>query len=229
MTNEIVKTEANYFEKYGEAATQHNIVGRLLKFTKFGEFVAGQENEIIQIGTEFVAYMPAFSVGYVRWEDNRPAQFEMGYVGEGFVPPKRNDLGWNDSNQWERDDKGVPRDPWQFTNSLIFVEIDRRLLYTFNTSSKGGFNAMGRLSKIYGQHRRVSPSDDLPTVRLGVDSYKHSNKSYGEIRVPKFDVVTNKWVLIDDLPYLEGLPALTETRHVETTLKQDFAGDEIPF
>lgn len=228
MTTEIVKkTEANYFEKYGEAAAQRSIVGRLLKFTKFGEFVAGQENEVLPIGTGLVAYMPAFAVGYVRWEDNRPADYAMGYVGEGFVPPNRNDLGWNNADQWETDDKGAPRDPWQFTNSLIFIDIDRRCLFTFNTSSKGGLGAMGKLSKIYGRHVRERPRD-LPTVKLGVDSYKHSNKSYGEIRVPTFNVITDKWVPVDDLPYLEGLPALTETQYVETTLKQDL-DDSIPF
>lgn len=231
MTNEITKTEPNYYEKYGDAANSRSIIGKLLKFTKFGEYCAGIENELIPIGTMMVAYMPALAVGYVRWENNSPAQAEMGYVGDGFVPPKRNDLGWNDAKEWDTDDKGTPRDPWQFTNSLILIDIDQALLYTFNTSSKGGIGAVASLSKIYGRHTRASPRE-LPTVKLGVDSYRHSNKAYGEIRIPVLSVVPERWISIDDLPPLEGLaglPSLTETKYVEKTLKEELAGDEIPF
>lgn len=228
MTNEIAKNGPNYFEKYGEAATQRAIVGRLLKFTKFGEYVAGQENELIAVGTELIAYMPSLTVGYVRWEDNAPAQYEIGYVKDGFVPPRRNDLGYNDAGEWNTDDRGNPRDPWQFTNSLIFIDIESRLLYTFNTASKGGLGAMGGLSKVYGRHMKEKPRD-LPTVKLGVSSYRHTRKEFGEIRVPLFTIVTNKWVPVDDLPPLDGLPSFVETKHIETTMKEDMGGDGIPF
>lgn len=229
MANEIMKQEPNYYEKYGDAAAARNIVGKLLKFTKFGEYRAGVENEEVPIGTDLVAYMPSLAVGYVRWEDNRPAQTEVGYIGEGYVPPRRNDLGFNNMAEWECDDKGAPRDPWQFTNSLIFIDLHKGCLYTFNTSSRGGLGAMTGLSKIYGRHKRTKPRE-LPTIKLGVDSYRHSNKAYGEIRFPVFKIVDDQWFPVDDLPLLEGLPEFVEgEKYVEKTLKQEFAGDEIPF
>lgn len=226
--NEIAKREPNFYERYGDAATARNIVGKLLKFTKFGEYKAGIDNENIPIGTMLVAYMPSFAAGYVRWEGGSPAQAEMGYVGEGFVPPKRNDLGWNDAEEWDKDDRGGPRDPWQFTNSLIFIDVDKYALYTFNTSSKGGLGALGGLSKIYGRHIKTHPRD-LPTIKLGVDSYPHRIKAYGDIRYPVFAIVGDRWFPVDDLPPLEGLPPFTEINQIETTLKEDMQDDSIPF
>lgn len=228
MTNEIVKQGPNFYERYGDAATARNIVGKLLKFTKFGEYKAGAENENIPIGTELVAYMPSLATGYVRWQEGRPAQAEMGYVGEGFVPPKRDDLDWNDSGEWEKDERGNPRDPWQFTNSLIFIDIDKAVAYTFNTSSKGGLTAVGGLSKMYGVHTRSRPRD-LPTIKLGVGSYKHTVKAYGEIRYPIFTIVSDRWMPVDELPPIEGLPAFIEVKQIETTSKQDMLDDSIPF
>lgn len=232
MVNELERTfgefNTNYFEKYGEAASQRAIVGRLLKFSKFGEFLAGQENEQIGIGTELVAYMPSLAVGYIRWSQNRPSGSEMGYIGEGYRPPKRNDLGDSDESEWDTDDRGNPRDPWQFTNSLMFLDTSAPCVYTFNTSSKGGLGAIGKLSRIYGTHLKTKPRD-LPTIKLGVSSYKHPKKEYGEIRVPTFEVITAKWVSVDDLPHFEDLPPLREIKYIPTTLKQDMKGDEIPF
>lgn len=228
MANEIARSEPNFYEKYGDAATTRNIVGRLLKFTKFGEYCAGIENEVIPVDTALIAYMPSLAAGYVRWAGGRPAAAEMGYVGEGFVPPKRNDLGFNDAAEWESDDKGNKRDPWQFTNSLIFIDLGKNLLYTFNTSSRGGLDAIGGLSKIYGRHMKVYPRD-LPMIKIGVGSYKHTVKAYGEIRYPIFMIINDKWLSVDELPPFEGLPPFIEPqRQIETTLRDD-TGDEVPF
>jgi hypothetical protein len=148
MANEVKKTATrttalapasskNVYEQYGDAATQRRIVGSLLKFTKFGEYKAGQEERPIAHGTELAAYMGSLAVGYVRWEDNQPTDYAMGLIVEGFIPPKRSELGYLDQSQWETFDDGRPRDPWQFTNSLILVEPQTEELFTFSTTSKG--------------------------------------------------------------------------------------------
>jgi hypothetical protein len=43
-------------------------------------------------------------------------------------------------------------------------------LYTFATSSRGGINAIGMLSKEYGKNMRVDP-EALPIVELDSDSW----------------------------------------------------------
>jgi hypothetical protein len=205
MTNDVVsKATKNFFEKYGEAATQRSFVGMLLKFNKFGEFCAGQDEQKIPFGTVLAAYMTTLCVGYVKWVDNRPAEVVMGLVAEGFIPPKRAELDDKDQSKWDTFDNGQPRDPWQFSNSLVFADLKSGELFTFSTSSKGGMNAIGELSKAYGRHIRPHP-DELPLIELGVDSYDHPNKAYGEIRYPVFKVTG--WISSNKLPPIDGAPS----------------------
>src|SRR5262245_54379076 len=83
---------ANYYEKYGQAASGRTFVGDLLKFGKDGVYVAGQESREIARGTQMVAYMPSLRSGWVRWEDGHPVEEVMGPVEVGYVPPKRDTL-----------------------------------------------------------------------------------------------------------------------------------------
>ena len=192
----------NYFQKYGSsAASGGSSVGSFLKFSKFGEYRYGKYDEQLALRKQLVAYMSSFCIGWTRWEANRPAERIMGPLAEGFVPPKRAELGHRDQAQWERDDKGGVRDPWQFTNTVVFKAADGDEFFTFSTSSKGGVAALGGLALDYGNRMRAKP-DEYPVIELDRDSYPHPNKSYGEIRFPVFNVVG--WVPIATLPVLEG-------------------------
>jgi hypothetical protein len=202
-STEVAPATKNYFEQYGEVATQRNVIGRLLKFSKFGDYLAGQDEEKINHGTAVAAYMPSLSVGYMRWEVGKPVEYAMGPVGEGFVPPPRSELGHTDESKWDTFDDGRPRDPWQFSNALVLANLENDELFTFSTSSKGGLGAIGELAKTYGKRIRQKP-DEVPIVELAVGSYQHNNRNYGEIRYPIFKVVG--WVSNDKLPPLDGAP-----------------------
>lgn len=203
MGNEIKTTERNVFERYGDAATQGTITGKLLRFNKFGEYIAGQDQEKIPYGTELIVAMPSLMIGWMRWDaDGRP-ESHMGLVAEGYVPLPRAELGHTDRSEWQTDDEGRPRDPWQQANTVIMADhkdLDR--LFTFSATSKGGLNAMGILSKDHGRHIKLKPND-LPVIRLEGDSYRHPNKKYGEIRFPVFEIV--RWVSGDMLPQIAGV------------------------
>jgi hypothetical protein len=190
----------NFFEKYGKAATLSSITGRLLKFNKFGEYRAGREEEQIKHGTRLAVYMDSLCVGYQLWEDGRPTDKIMGPIRDGFVPPDKKTLSHRDKSKWETDDEGEPRDPWQFTNTLVLVDPETKDLFTFTTSSKGGLNAVGHLALKYGEHMRQKP-DEAPIIELGGGSYKHPNKKYGEIRFPILKRVD--WIPVDKLPPLD--------------------------
>jgi hypothetical protein len=203
------ESNTELFEKYGEAATQRNFVGRLLKFNKYGEFRAGQDEQEIPRGTVLAAMMPTLCVGFVKWIDNQRAEVIMGPVAEGFMPPKRAELGNTDPSSWDTFDDGRPRDPYQFSNSLVFADLETNELFTFSTGSKGGLSAIGELSKAYGRHIRTNP-DELPLIELDVGSYQHSNRSYGEIRFP---IVKMKgWIHADKLPPIDGVACGEPTR-----------------
>ena len=98
-------TAANPFTAYGEQASQKSIVGQLLRFTK-GDFLAGQEDEEVPVGTQFVANMDEMLAGWIRWEANKPTDHVMGKVSDGYQPPRRNELGDDDKTQWEVDATG---------------------------------------------------------------------------------------------------------------------------
>jgi hypothetical protein len=131
-------------------------------------------------------------IGWIHWHDNKPTDYQMGRVAEGFVPPKRSELGDFDQMDWERDEQsGQMRDPWQLSNSMLLMDAATRQLYTFATASKGGIGAVAKLLAIYGKHVRQVP-DALPVVALLSDSYRHPNKAYGKIFTPLFKVTD--WV-----------------------------------
>lgn len=188
--------QADLFEGYGNAATARSITGTLLRFSK-GDYLAGQDGVDIPIGTRFVAIMNSLTVGWVRWENNAPTEQRMGFVVEGFQPERRNDLGDQDKDHWEIDEKGQPRDPWQFTNYLILHDAKSGEVYTFATASKGGLGCVGELSKEYGKAIRQKP-DQYPIVELDVGSYQHRDRSLGRIKFPIFKVVD--WVTKDGSP-----------------------------
>jgi hypothetical protein len=180
-----------------------------MRFHKFGEYRAGQEDTEIPLGSRFAVYMESFCVGWQRWEDGRPVEQIMGPVAQGFVPPARKTLGYLDKSEWECFDDGREKDPWAFANTLVLVSRDQDSprFYTFTTSSKGGVGALGTLALRYGEHSRQKPGES-PIVELQRDSYIHED--YGEIRFPVFKIID--WVPAKDLPPIEGgsNPALAD-------------------
>ena len=178
---------SNPFTAYGEAVTHRNIVGELLKFSK-GDWLVGQDNEEVKVGTQFVANMHELLVGWIRWQDNKPTDHIMGKVVDSYQPPRRSELGDTDSHEWEVDDRGDPRDPWQLSNYLLMKGMVDGELYTFTTGSKGGRDAIGDLSKDYGKVM-AQHGDEFPVVAISVRSYEHPNKSYGRIKTPEFKIV----------------------------------------
>ena len=194
--NEITKRKssalatngANPFTAYGDQASQKSIVGQLLRFTK-GDYLAGQDDDEVPEGTQFVANMDEMLLGWIRWEANKPTDHIMGKLSEGYQPPRRNELGDTDKEQWEVDATGQQRDPWQFSNYLLMKAVSSDgELYTFTTSSRGGLNALGDLCKVYGT-AMAQHTDEYPIVALGVNAYDHPNRAFGRIKVPTFKMV----------------------------------------
>jgi hypothetical protein len=165
-----------------------SITGTLIKFNK-GDWVTG-DDEDLEEGLELVANMDQLMCGWIKWIDQRPSEQIMGPVAEGYQAPRRNTLGDNDQAEWEVDQEGRPRDPWQFSNYIVMKEpgqdTSAEFLYTFATSSKGGLGAIGALCKEYGKEMRRRP-DEYPIVKLGGDSYNH--REYGRTKVPLLTIV----------------------------------------
>ena len=89
----------------------------MCKFTKQGEFSISDIDNI-PAGTRCIAHADQISLGWQKWEDGKPVDRRIGLVADKFVPPQRSELGDTDDRQWELQDDGSRRDPWQFQMSV---------------------------------------------------------------------------------------------------------------
>lgn len=174
------------YAAYGQEAASGS--GDFLKFSK-GEYLKGQNDDEVAIGTRLAANMAELSIGWIRWEDGKPAERRMGLLAQGHKPEARDSLGYTDQSQWEEDENGKPKDPWNFTNELPLANPETGEQMTFSASSKGGIGAIGNLCKAYGREYRAREGQ-VPIIELQRDSYKH--KVYGKTYVPLIPIVD--WV-----------------------------------
>ncbi len=199
MTHELVKKpgtavsitdNTDPFQAFADAVAPQHILGKLLKFTK-GDWFAGDNSEPVAKTVSFIVGMHSLMMGSVRWRELKPVEHAMVSVGSGLLPPRREDLGDNDPSTWETDDRGDRRDPWQPMSYLPMASNNDGEVFTFAASSKGGMEAVGKLSRIYAAQRRRAPGQ-LPVVTLSNSGYQHSRRELGYIKTPLF-VVTG-WV-----------------------------------
>ena len=176
----------NPYEAYGNKTAGQDRT--ILKFSK-GDWTYGIDATPIIAGHQLVANMAGLQIGWIRWWDGKPTDEVMVLVADGIAPPLRNSLGDDDPQMWEIDDQtSKPRDPWQNTNQLPLKDQDSGEEMVFATSSRGGISAIGKLAQVYGAEYRQRPGQ-FPIIEIGVDSYKHSNKAFGIIKVPILELV----------------------------------------
>jgi hypothetical protein len=197
-------TPADRFAAFADDNLPPTFVGRTLKHNK-GEYIVGKDGEVLPIGTRLVAFMPSLMAGWTRWEGGKPVDPRMGCVYEGYVAPKRYQLGDNNMRDWLGDaTTGEVKDPWQKSVWLVFFNPDTKEPYTFLASgSKGSLEAVAKLAREYSKEVRKHPGV-VPLVSLGIDFYMHENRAYGKIKYPVFAVVD----YVDAKPFAETLATL---------------------
>ncbi len=183
QSNVVPVATVDPFEAYADAVAPRFAIGPLIRFSK-GDYLAGEQNENVPAGSEFIAALDELMIGYLRWEANKPAEHVLVRVADGDPAPKRSALGYDDASSWELDADGQPRDPWQAVNYLPLLAPDGGL-FTFTTSSRGGMQTIANLARRYANHRKGHP-DVFPRIILSVGSYQHSNPQFGRIKFPDF-------------------------------------------
>jgi hypothetical protein len=160
----------------------------MLAFKK-GFWTAGKD-AVDMDGEELIALVSETMFGWVKWQDKRPVDYRVGFVRDRFEPPRRDELGDDDSSQWER--RGGDRvDPWVFTYFLPLVDPETGTLYIFSTTSGGGKDALADLQELYADGLELPENaGKAPLVALSGDSYP--TRDYGEIQRPIFKIVA--WV-----------------------------------
>jgi hypothetical protein len=199
--------EANpWLDAAAEAASD---LGKIIKFTR-GKYYCGEE--LVPIGSEYVAHVNEIARGWTRFFDKRATDRRIGKLADRYVVPKREDLGDQDESQWERTTAGEPRDPWSLQWYLPLVPLGTDELATFISGSNGGDGAIRTLCGAYG--RRLA-AGALPVVALKSLSYRHAE--FGMIDKPVFEIVG--W---EGDTFVPQVAPVAGTRNAEMD-------DEIPF
>ena len=90
------------YAAYGEQASAIKVY---ITF-KNGEYLFGVEDDVIPLGTRFIANMPGLKVGWKRWSAGRVTDDLLDLLADGVPPRRRGELGDLDQGVWELDDKG---------------------------------------------------------------------------------------------------------------------------
>jgi hypothetical protein len=184
--------------------------GKLIKFAK-GEWT--HKDGPVAIGAEFVVLMPQAMRGWVRFADGRPADYRLGYIRDGAKFVDRAELGFTNRDEWPRDKRGEPTDPWQRQYYLPLMHAESGELYTWVFSSHGAKQAFRDLGRAYSPYRKTAK---LPVVSLQTSSYRH--ETFGKIDIPVLKVER-----FDDSHLDQLAPALAPRSSV------DDMNDSIPF
>jgi hypothetical protein len=175
---------AQYLDEIAPAS----IVGRLVKFSKEGQFVTSDDGEPISDVAEFVALADQTLIGWLKFNENAPPDRAMGLLYDNFIMPPRATLGDTDESKWPIGLSGKPDDPWKHQIYLVLQNTETTELFTFVTSSTTGRRSVGNLLRHYDRMLRMNPGE-LPVVRLKPSGFQHRDERVGWVATPAFAVV----------------------------------------
>jgi hypothetical protein len=165
-----------------------SIVGRLIKFSKEGQFVTSDDGEPVSDVAEFVALCDQTLIGWLKFNEDAPPDREMGLLYDGFVMPSRATLGDTDETKWPVGLSGRPDDPWKHQICLVLQNTETQELFTFATSSQTGRRSVGNLLRHFDRMLKMNPGE-LPVVRLKPSGFQHRDDRVGWVPTPAFAVV----------------------------------------
>jgi len=176
-------------QSYVDEIAPASIVGRMIKFTKNGEYATSDDDTVISDDVDFIALVDQTLIGWIKFNgEGAPPDRVMGLLYDGFVMPARDTLPDQDQSEWELGLDGKPADPWQHHVYLVLQKADTDELFTFVTSSVTGRRAIGTLLRHYERMQRTH-SDQYPVVRLKVGGFQHKDDRVGWVKVPVLAVV----------------------------------------
>jgi hypothetical protein len=211
---------------WGDAADEG--VGRMIKGERLkcveGQWLIGKEGTLLDEETRLVALMT--SAAWIRWENRKPVETRLRRPGSPL--PERDELGYDDEDDWEFGLSGEKVDPWQNTRLVYFVDPDTAEDFTYSTSSWGGRDAVVALGDQITRMRKVH-ADAVPIVEFKAVPKK---TPYGRKMRPVFRVVgwkTSNPEIGNVEPIGERLIGSDEIERTETKIRNAEIDDEIPF
>jgi hypothetical protein len=157
---------------------------KLLKFKK-GEYFIGEE--LVPLGTEFIAHAIGWTKCWIKFGDDGVAERKTYRVALGEQPPEREDLGDLEKNNWPKGIDGNPADPWSLQYLLPLERISDGEVVIFTTSSLGGRRAVADLCAAYAKRITKNASCGQPIVKLA--KTEMPTKKFGRVPRPQFEIV----------------------------------------
>jgi hypothetical protein len=191
MTTHITKTTENVLMVGGTEA--ENILGaaqedagfeKLLKFKKGAYFIG---EELVPLGTEYIAHAKAWVKCWIKFVDGKVAERKVYRVALGERPPEREDLDDLDKDNWPEGIDGNPADPWSLQYLIPLEKTSDGEVVIFTTSSFGGRRAVADLCGAYAKRTTKSASCGQPIVKLA--KAEMPTKKFGTVPRPQFDIV----------------------------------------
>jgi hypothetical protein len=155
------------------------IEGALLRFDN-KQWSTGKEKTPIPNGTRLIAV--GIKAGCKRWENGKVVEFVSQINGHY---PKRDELGHDDPELWERGPDGEPSDPWQNSREVLLMDPHTCTALTFCTASAGGRSAVDDLKNAVRNARRLRPGV-VPLISLESQAMP---TRYGMKSKPYFKIV----------------------------------------
>jgi hypothetical protein len=180
-------------QQYVDEIAPSSIAGRLIKFSKNGEFVFADTDETVSPDADFIALCDEVLCGWIRFFPETdgvrpPPDRKMGLLYDGFVMPPRESLGDLNPADWAIGLSGAPEDPFQHQICLVLQTPGTHELFTFATTSKTGRRAIGNLLRHYDRMRKKD-ADHYPIVRLKSSGFNHRDPRIGFVPTPLLAVV----------------------------------------
>ena len=101
-----------FHDKYLDVIAPATIAGKMLKFTKNGEYEVPDDESKIGEDVQFIALVPEILIGWIKFNGSgNPPSREMGLLYDGYQMPPRESLGDTDEAAWEMGLDGKPGRP----------------------------------------------------------------------------------------------------------------------
>jgi hypothetical protein len=154
---------------WGDAAAEtaeRVIKGTLLKFSDW-RWTKGKEGTEVEEGTKLVAL--GTTAAWVKWFGGKPIEYLTRQPGKRL--PDREELSDPEGcRTWETGPDGEPKDPWQNTRFIYFVDPVSAEAFTFVTASWGGRQAVNDLAEQIQRVRYGRPGAS-PLVELRAEPW----------------------------------------------------------
>lgn len=178
------------------------------RLLKDGDWVFGQDDNVIEPGTEAVVNPMSIKQGYSCWTNRQPGEGKNELMGEVMVQLGQT-LQPAHELQQHTDPKTGAALPWREQ-----IALDMKLVggkhkgaqLQWKTSSVGGKNAARGVIDAIVARLEEDTEFVCPVVAISSDSYKH--KAYGKTYIPTFEVVG--WADINGNEEQSGGPTALE-------------------